>query len=137
MKANLAVGFAIAAVAIAIGPWVGDRWTAWASRFSENPLTPNYVQLAASPRKFDGALVFLTGYCVNKFEHAAVYGTEDLVEWSPSFWLELSESQSHDFGDGPPRKCRVMGVFRAGPSGHASRWAGSVDPVVEISAYPD
>lgn len=135
-RSAAALVIALVALAVATAPWLSHRVTAFLSRFSGNPLDRPIRQLAATPERFDGALVFIVGFCQDTFEHVAIHEFPTGSPWHGSIWLDLSAEQAETIKAPTPKACRVKGIFRNGPSGHLSSSVGEVRPVIEIALYP-
>ncbi len=132
-----AVLISLVALAIAAAPWLSHRVPAMLSRLAEHPMDRPIRQLAATPERFDAALVFLVGFCQNSFEHVAIHEFPEGSPWHGSIWLDLSPEQAEVIHAPTPRPCRVTGVFRAGPTGHLGSSVGRISPVTEIAFYPE
>jgi hypothetical protein len=128
---------ALVALVVATSPWFGYRVSALFSRFSGNPLERPIRQLAATPDRFDGALVFIVGFCQNTFENVTIHDSANGSPWHGSIWLVLSEAQAEAIHASTPKACRVTGIFREGPGGHLGNSIGEVRPVTEIALYPE
>lgn len=139
-QSTIAMVVIIVAIIIVIWSWAQYRIVALSSNFSKNPIRPNPVKLIANSNNYDGALVFLIGYCEIRFEHDVLHVlNNDEAEIPPydTIWLELEEVERSQHETPIPKRCRVTGIFREGPSGHLGTSFGKISPVTELAFYPE
>ncbi len=101
-------------------------------------LNPSLVQLIATPERYDGKIVQVTGYCNLEFEGNAVYLHADDYRYGHTkngVWLDVSQDIMRN---SKLRKahCLVRGVFRAKDYGHMGLFAGALSEIDRYESWP-
>jgi hypothetical protein len=102
------------------------------------------IALIASPEKYDGKIVAVTGFVVAHFEGTAIYLHPDFAGMSMSkeaVWLGLVQTWGPDWMEKEAPKfdgeiCLVIGTFHASNKGHMSASSGAIDDIVRIGTLP-
>ena len=82
-------------------------------------------ELIASPERFNGKAIKVSGYYTRSFEHSAIYSTpQDPVSATPSegVWTLISADRSISSGD----RVMMRGVYTTKIRGHLGQWPGSI-----------
>ena len=101
------------------------------SRADAQGLEPSLIHLIATPERYDGKRVMVTGYCNLEFEGNAIYLHADDYRYfhtKNGVWLNVSKKMMSD----PKLRqthCLVRGVFRAKDHGHLGLFAGALSDI--------
>jgi len=98
------------------------------------------LQLIATPEKFHGKRVVVSGYAILEFEVQGIFPSRDLAEvgCKNGVWLD------YDFGSLPNNPERtdfvpmlIEGVFDAEGGGHMGLWAGELCCISRLERLPN
>ena len=104
------------------------------------PQRTSIVQLIATPEKYEGKMVAITGYVHLEFEGNGIYLHKDDYQYglhSNGLWLNVQkkcESRGkNSFTDG---YAYVIGRFTSTRQGHMGLWSGEIQDVKSCSSWP-
>jgi hypothetical protein len=103
------------------------------------------VQVLASPQKFDGRDIMVTGYYLSKGnENSTLYlSRDDARIGNISSGIAIAGYQngrvitSEAFNKRQSCFLAVSGKFRAGPTGHMGLWPGMIESVTGVSVFDE
>jgi hypothetical protein len=82
----------------------------------------------------------LIGQCEIRFEHDVLHvlnNNDADIPPNDTVWLVIDEASRSLYETSRPKRCRVTGIFREGPSGHLGKSFGKISPVTELAFYPE
>ena len=104
------------------------------------PERTSIIQLIATPEKFEGKFVVVTGYVNLEFEGNAIYLHRDDNENSlhrNGLWLDASSCKRRSGEKFSSGYALVIGRFTAKRHGHMSLWSGELQDVKTCQAWPN
>lgn len=101
-----------------------------------NPTRVSAIQLIASPERYDGKVIQVTGYLNLEFEGTALYCYKsdfDNQIYKNSIWLEIPKTEIYELG----KQCNknfasIIGTFNAKQNGHLGSFSGSIVEIRRI-----
>ena len=108
--------------------------------FSEEALEDvSLIQLIASPEKYEGRLVMVSGFVNLEFEGNGIYLHKDDYEYGLNkngLWLGANECKHHDGNKLTRGYAIVIGRFTSQHQGHMGLWSGEIQDVKNCTAWP-
>ena len=101
-------------------------------------LNPSLIQLIATPERYDGKVVQVTGYCNLEFEGNALYLHQDDQRYGNTkngIWLHVDEKIKRN----PTLRkthCIVRGVFSSKNHGHMGLFSGELSNIERYDTWP-
>lgn len=111
---------------------------AQATIIDESPTrTTSLVKLIATPDKFDGRRIIVTGFMNVEFEGNAIYLHKDDFEnnlFSNGLWINLNDQQKKEIDSLNLNKNYVLleGTFNSSGNGHFGLWSGEINEITDI-----
>jgi hypothetical protein len=96
------------------------------------PLRVGMIQLLATPEKFDGKLIQVSGFLRLEFEGNALYLHEEDYRhhlFKNGVWVDLAQSDSVNM-----HYVLIEGVFTATHHGHLGLFGGSIEKITRVEA---
>lgn len=103
------------------------------------------INLIATPERYDGKLVFLTGYVTIGLEHMTVCPSKSPLSGKDCLWLEIDDGPFIDRSDVMREKSKekiwmqfdgkvvsIRGVFDKDETGHFGQFSGAIRDVVDV-----
>jgi len=90
----------------------------------EQPSTVEFAALVANPIQFNGKLIEVKGFLVQRFENSALYADRKWQYGSNSVWITASSELHTSLRDFDHHYVVVTGVFNANDHGHMENFKG-------------
>jgi hypothetical protein len=103
------------------------------------PERVSLVQLIATPEKFDGKIVMITGFAHLQFEGNAIYLHKDDYQYGlhkNGLWLNSNKCRSRDGKNFTDGYALVIGRFTSAFQGHMNLWSGAIKDVKSCQSWP-
>ncbi|WP_202839236.1 hypothetical protein [Luteimonas saliphila] len=97
------------------------------------------VQLVASPERYEGKMVMVSGFVNLEFEGNGIYLHKDDYEHGLNkngLWLNANECKRDDARKFTNGYALVIGRFTSQRQGHMGLWSGEIQDVKSCTAWP-
>jgi len=103
------------------------------------PQSVSLIQLIASPEKYEGKLVAITGFVHLEFEGNGIYLHKDDYQYGlhkNGLWLNSNGCKSRDGKKFSEGYAYVIGRFTSTRHGHMGLWSGEIQDVKSCYSWP-